>query len=203
RKYRWARYSVLNGTFVTSKASRETSGAGRCVTPTSRAPPGACRRSPRLVFPGSRRQQPVSSPSDAHDRTFMGRRGGWLAGGGSRAGGVGGWLGGGGAGAGGGGGWVAGGGGGAGGGRAGRGGGGGWGGGGGGGGAGGGGRRRACWRGGGRCGGWAARRCGSAASDAPRNGPRNAAINYVDTVYMRRHTDDVNSVNMAEGLVSM
>src|SRR5262249_12308112 len=61
---------------------------GRCVTPTSRAPPGACRRSPRLVFPGSRRQQPVSSPSDAHDRTFMGRRGGWLAGGGSRAGGV-------------------------------------------------------------------------------------------------------------------
>src|SRR5262249_39015091 len=103
RKYRWARYSVLNGTFVTSKASRETGGVGRCVTPTSRAPPGACRRSPRLVFPGSRRQQPVSSPSDAHDRTFMGRRGGWLAGGGSRAGGGGGWRGGGGGGGGGGG----------------------------------------------------------------------------------------------------
>src|SRR5262249_15439422 len=88
RKYRWARYSVPNGTFVTSKASRETSEVGRCVTPTSRAPPGACRRSPRLVFPGSRRQQPVSSPSDAHDRTVMGRGGGWLAGGGSGAGGV-------------------------------------------------------------------------------------------------------------------
>src|SRR5215813_6418351 len=110
RKYRWARYSEPNGTFVTSKASRETSEAGRCVTPTSRAPPGACRRSPRLVFPGSRRQQLVSSPSDAHDRTFMGGGGGGLAGGGSRGGGGGGWLAGGGSRAGGVGGWLAGGG---------------------------------------------------------------------------------------------